>query len=771
LEINQRALLRLLALNREVPAALTHYAQFKQFLIREIEAEPEEATVALFQQIQRGDVEGLRPRQIPFAVPAPPTPLIGRAQEVQAVCGRLQDAKVHLLTIVGTGGVGKTRLAIEAAHALRYDFEDGVYFVDLAPLSDASLVMNAVAQVLGVPERPEQDVRHALRVYLRSKHLLLVCDNFEHVLPAASLVAELLAACPALKILTTSREPLVLRAEQQFTLEPLADADAVQLFVQCAQVASAKLAMDEDSLAIYSRICRRLDGLPLAIELIAAQARTLSPAELLHQLDRPLQSLAHGWRDAPERHRALRNAIQWSYDLLKAEEQRVFAHLGVFAGGCTAAAVQAVVGDAAPVLPVLETLCAASLVQTQRIADETRFTLLETIHEFAVEKLTDLGEYAGARERQAYFFAKRTEAAGPALRGPEQASWIQRLEADRENLRAALMWWYERDPSVGLQITTALWYFYEMRGPIREGREWLNSFLEKATAAPADLRAKALWTSGALEYRAGHYAIATTKLEDSLRLYEAIADAAGVAQAHNVLGNVAFDQEQYEIAAPHYQHSLEIRRRLGDRYGVASTSNNLALCSHLTNKLPEAETLFQESLSLYREIGDQGKVASVLGNMASLALTRNDPHQAKRLSEESLALYRESGGRRGIGDAHNGLGQALLRMNDLMTAREHFASALRLDLELMDLIGVIDSLAGLVVAAQAGGAFEHAAKLVGAIAAVSDEHQTSLSGDARRDLAAAVEAIRANLGPVRYERAWAAGRKLTLEQAVALALE
>jgi DNA-binding SARP family transcriptional activator len=363
LEGSQRAVMRLLALNGEMAAALAQYKQLHSMLAQELAAEPEAATTAQFDQIRRGDTATLQPPQHRFVVPLPPTPLIGRTAELQAICAQLRDMNVRAVTITGAGGIGKTRLAIEAVHALRYDFEDGAYLVELAALCDAALVADAVAQVLGVQERPRQRISETLCDYLHSKHLLLILDNFEHVVTAVPLVSELLAACPALKVLVTSRAPLNIRAEQQFILEPLADADAVQLFVERAQAVGARLAADEASASVYSAICRRLDRLPLAIELIAVRARTLSARELLEQLEQPLQALARGPRDVSARHQSLRQAIQWSYDLLSSEEQRVFRCLGVFAGGCSVEAAQAVLGESIAVLPVVEVLNQASLLQ------------------------------------------------------------------------------------------------------------------------------------------------------------------------------------------------------------------------------------------------------------------------------------------------------------------------------------------------------------------------------------------------------------------------
>ncbi|HET9222783.1 MAG TPA: BTAD domain-containing putative transcriptional regulator, partial [Roseiflexaceae bacterium] len=331
LEDRQRALMRLLALNGERAAAVAQYKQLHSLLAQELGAEPEEATTRLFDQIRRGDMAWVQPPHISFVVPAPPTPLVNRTEKMRTICAYLQAVDVRAVTIAGAGGVGKTRLAIEVAHALRYDFEDGIYFVELAALDDAALVADTIAQALGVKERPRQSIGETLRDHLRAKHLLLILDNFEHLLAAAPVVSQLVAACPALTVLVTSREPLNIRAEHQFTLEPLADADAIQLFVQRAQAFGASVIADEANTAIYTAICRRLDGLPLAIELIAARARTLAPAELLRQLDRPLQVLVRGPRDLPARHRSLRDAIQWSYDLLDGQQQRVFRVLGVFA--------------------------------------------------------------------------------------------------------------------------------------------------------------------------------------------------------------------------------------------------------------------------------------------------------------------------------------------------------------------------------------------------------------------------------------------------------
>lgn len=772
LEVNQRALLRLLALNGEVTAMLLHYRQLERLLAQELGSAPEAATTALFDQIRHGNTTHLHPRQPPFAVPAPPTHFIGRLQETQAVCARLQDPHVRALTLTGTGGIGKTRLALEVAHQLRFDFEDGVHFVDLAPLTDAALVVDAVAHVLNVPEQLGQDRAAALRAYLQPKHLLLVIDNFEHVLPAAPLVADLLAACPALKVLVTSREPLNLRAEQQVALEPLGDVEAVQLFVERAQAVSAQFATTEDHAATYSEICRRLDGLPLAIELIAARARTLAPIEMLRQLDRPLQALTHGPSDAPPRHQTLRSAIQWSYELLNPEEQRVFRQLSVFAGGCTIEAAQAVIGESTSVWPTLEALNQASLLQQRGSAGETRFVMLETLREFAAEQLSEQGEADVAQERHARYFARFAESVEPELYSPDRAIWMQRLDVDHDNLRSAVAWCIEHAPVIGLQIAAALDRFYLQRGYIREGQTWLKALLDRAYLAPPPLRAKALMISGILLYHSAQYAAATADLTDSLDLFEALnSDQESVARVHNVLGNVAYDQEQLDRALEHYRGAIDIRRRLGNRFGVASVLNNLALCSHARGELDEAEALFTESLSLYRAIDDRWSAGSSLGNLASLALTRGDASRARDLYQASLDIRRELGDLRGAGLALNGLGQTAMQLHDPVTARTHFADALEVLIELHDYLDAAESLVGLAAVALAVDEPEQAAKLLGATQTMSEDHHTPMSSATRKKVTPVIDGLLVTLGEARYEVAWAKGRSLTPEQIINLALE
>jgi predicted ATPase/DNA-binding SARP family transcriptional activator len=666
LEEHQRTYMRLLASNGELTAAVAHYRQLQTILAQELAAEPEQATAALFDQIRRGDAAGLQPAPPPFAVPLPPSPLVSRAAELRAICARLRDLKVRAVTITGTGGIGKTRLALEAAHALRYDFEDGVYFVDLAALDDAALVAEAIAQALGVKPRSGRGISAALRDHVGAKQLLLVLDNFEHVVTAAPLVSELLAACPNLTALVTSRAPLAIRAEHQVTLEPLADADAVQLFLERAQAAGAVLPADAAHTAVYSAICQRLDRLPLAIELIAVRARTLAPLELLRQIERPLQALAHGPRDVPLRHQALRNAIQWSYDLLDPEEQRVFASLGVFAGGCTAEAAQAVAGESVAVLPVLERLHQASLVQQQVVDGATRFLMLETIRAFALEQL-ETQEPPGAnrpregakatakaarplnvrllsvRRRHAAFFVALLERAAPEPPGSRQAQWAQRLRVELANLRVALQTVIEaQDGPRALRLVALLWQYWADQGYLNEGRDWIDRALALAGAsgeAPlSTARHEALLGAAFMAFVQDDYAAARRRYEQLLALAQRSGQQIYSARALDGLGTLVQCIGHLSEAGDYLERSITASRAVGDARGEHWTLFNLAFVRFQQGEMDAARALFEQAVAFSRSDAHTFRLGNVLAYYAYAIAHQGDDGEARPLAEEALAI-------------------------------------------------------------------------------------------------------------------------------------
>ena len=678
LEEHQRTYMRLLALNGEQTAALSQYRQLRTMLAQELDVEPEEATRALFDQIRRGDTADLQPALAPFVVPMPPTPLVSRIDDLQAICAQLRDLKVRAVTITGTGGIGKTRLALEASHALRYDFEDGVYFVQLAGLNDASLVADAVAQALGVKERRGQSISATVCDHLRAKQLLLVLDNFEHVLTAAPLVSELLAACPALTVLLTSRAALNIRAEQQLALEPLSEPDAVQLFIQRARAAGAVLTANDANTAVYAAICRRLDRLPLAIELIAVRARTFAPLELLRQLERPLQALVHGPRDVPARHQALRNAIQWSYDLLNSEEQRVFITLGVFAGGCTAEAAQAVLDQSIAVLPVLESLHQASLLQQQIAADETRFLMLETIREFAIEQLktqkeslcanrlsegaegtakgsphsalrtSAQGSALGAchlslQRRHAEFFLALLEQAVPELCGSNRTRWTERLKIELPNLRVALQTLIEnQDGPSALRLVAMLWHYWSDQGYLNEGRDWIDRALALAYAtndtAMSMAHHEALLGAAFMAFVQDDYASARQRYEQLLALAQLSGQQIYTAKALDGLGLLVQCIGHLSEAGDLLEQSIMASRAVGDLPGEHWTLFNLAFVRAQQGQVDTARALFERAVTFNRSGANASRLGSILAYYAYAIAHQGDYSDARPLAEEALAI-------------------------------------------------------------------------------------------------------------------------------------
>ncbi len=771
LEVNQRVLMRLLALNGERTAALAHYKQLQNMLAQELGAEPEEATTALFDQIRRGDMAGLQSPQTPFVVPVPPTPLVGRTEELQVICARLRDMNVRALTITGTGGIGKTRLAIEAAHTLRYDFEDGMYFVELASLNDAALVADAVAQVLGVKERPRQSISETLRGHLRSKHLLLVLDNFEHVVKAAPLVSELLAACPALTVLVTSRAPLNIRAEQQFTLEPLADTDAVQLFVQRAQAVGAGLAANGANTTVYSAICRRLDRLPLAIELIAVRARTLSPIELLRQLDRPLQALVRGPRDVPARHQALRNAIQWSYDLLDSEEQRVFMSLGVFAGGWSAEAAHAVLGESSSVLPVLDALHEASLLQ-QTVADETRFLMLETIREFALEQLNMCGEVEAAQQYHAEYYARFSMAAYVELVRADAPRWRARVAAEQDNLRAAFRWALSHQAhETALRIATGVWRFHWMSGLLREGLERLEMALAYRDQAPWDLQSNALRAAGTLAIGLSDYTCARHWLEAAVEAGRRLDDPRTLQPALTNLGYALLEQGELEAARIHLEESLSLARRAEDPNVVKFPLGMLASLHVRLGNYAQAQAVCEESLRINQACQDPEGTADSLRAMAMIVKGQGDPLRARQLGEEALTLHRSLDHQLGMGLDYALLGDIAREQGDYAAALEYYQQCLSLWRDRENTVNSAFVLDGIAQTLSRIGDPSRGATLMGAALAIREPANVKLTANEQASLDETMLACRVALGEAAFAAAWAEGRVLTLAQAISLALK
>ena len=774
----------------------------------------------------------LTPPAPPTNLPAQPTPLVGREREVAAVLARLREPGVRMVTLTGPGGTGKTRLALAAAEALLERFPDGTYFVDLAPLRDAARVTDAIAQTLGLRETGDEPLRDVLVRYLQRRALLLVLDNFEHVLAAAAQVADLLAACPTLQVLVTSRAPLRLRWEHEIRVPPLAvpgavssrqpavgggnaahgerpalleseellEYAAVRLFVERARATGSGFVLDREDTVTVAEICRRLDGLPLAIELAAARTRFLPPEALLPRLGgaygrTPLQILTGGARDTPARQQTLRDTIAWSYDLLRAEEQDLFRCVGVFAGGCTmeaAAAVFAAGGTSQEgphpddVLDLLAALIESSLLlQESGAGGEPRCRMLETVREYAIEQLAAHGEEQRVRWRHAQHYLALAERAAPELRGRDQMQWLRRLEAEHDNLRAALAWSVsaEGDLALGLQLAVALEWFWQLHSHYTEGRQWLERLLaaagwtsdadasERRSSRLSDpaLRAAALYTAGSLARFQGDFSVARPRLEQSAVLFRERGDTRSLAHALHWLGRTVRDQGGDESYADLYEQSVALFRGTADRWGFA-----LALCTYagLASERGEAgaSTDLQRSLATFRDLGDRwgaARTANFLGN-AAYAQGRYD--EAKVHFGDYLTSSRTLGNARFVTIALERLGYVLLEQRDYDGATDRFIEAVRLGAQLGYVSSLADCVAGLAAIAAATRDVDRAARLFGAASVFDERAGRGRSSLYRAAHDRALATIWVRLEEPVFQAAWLEGRELTVEQVVAGAL-
>ncbi|HVF99773.1 MAG TPA: tetratricopeptide repeat protein, partial [Chloroflexia bacterium] len=662
------------------------------------------------------------PPRTPTNLTLPPTPLIGRKEELAAVRVRLLRESARLLTIVGPPGIGKTRLAVEIAHAMLPEFADGAFFVPLAPISDPALVSSTIAHTLDLKEAPGLSVEAALVEHLRDKKVLLVLDNFEQVVGAAGAVAQMLANCASLKVLVTSREPLHLRGEQQFPLQPLGlpgpgevppiDAlstyPAIELFVERAQEVSP-FELTHLNAGPVAEICARLDGLPLAIELLAARVKVLSPQALLARLTGPaaagsnglhspasadqgsLLLAAKGARDLPDRHQTLRTAITWSYDLLKEWERKLFTRLGVFVGGFTQAAVDAVCnaeGDLGfDTLEAVESLLDKSLLKLDSAGRDAeaygaasegpRFYMLETIREYARERLLESSEAGKVRRWHAEYYLAMTAAAESELRGSRQQEWLARLEEEHENLRAVLDWSLANgEAALGVRLAGAIWRFWWMRGYITEGRRWLDMALTKVPGRTAD-RARAAYGASILAKVQGDSATSIRLEAESLGIYRELGDRRGVAQVLLGMGLRQRAGGELEAAEASFKESLELSRESGDTWGIAGALTNLGLIFFGRDD-ELARTYLEEGLQAMRQAGDRNNVTLILNNLGVIALHRGELEEARRLWEENLRVYRE------LANEEN---QALTLSNLALVAREEsqLTEARELSLQSLDI--------------------------------------------------------------------------------------
>jgi predicted ATPase/DNA-binding SARP family transcriptional activator len=584
----------------------------------------------------------------PRRIPTPPTPLLGRETELAALAELVRGDGTRLITLTGTGGIGKTRLALELVRRLAPEFQQGSAVATLATVHDPALVPRAILEALGIPE-VGQNAQALLATSLADSELLLLVDNFEQVLPAARAIAELLNAAPKLKVVATSRAPLHVAAEQEFPVPPLADDEAAELFVSRAQAANPRFDLSEQNAAAVAELCARLDGLPLAIELAAARTKLLPPATLLTRLSNRLELLTGGRRDAPKHQQTLRMTFDWSYDLLNADAQRAFGQLGVFAGGCTLPAAEAVCDE--PVLEALDALVDESLVrQRETAAGDARFSMLEVVREYALEQLARSGEGDDVRRRHlAYFVALAEEAAPHLARGEEQIAWFARLEDEHDNLRAALAFALDNDDaSSALRLAVGIRRFWQIHGYLAEGRQALEAALAGVPDEPSELRADALNMVGILAAEQGDFDSSRGTFEAALADAHAVRSTRVISSALANLGNLAFFSGDTEAARELYKESIEHFETLGDLRGQALAKENIGLMALTAGDIPEAVTWLTDALDLAREGGDDREISAAARSLAAAMLELGDTEQATRLLAESLVVAREIGETHGI---------------------------------------------------------------------------------------------------------------------------
>ncbi len=814
-------LMRALAASGDAAGVQETYRDLRLLLHRELHTEPASQTRALYEELQQVSQQpALRPLaqsalassygsdtpQLSSArrrLPVPLTRLIGRESEISDVVERFTRGR--LVTLAGSGGVGKTRLSIAVAETVAGEFADGVWFVELAALTDSGLVAGTVAQALQLNEQPGQALIETLTSALSSRSLLLVLDNCEHLLDACvALVEELLRQCAGVRVLATSREALGLFGEwiyrvPSLAVPPLSESGtgsavdknfpsrlseyaATALFLERAAAQSRSLRLTTADAVAIAEICVRLDGIPLAIEMAAARTRTMSVEDIRTRLSDRFGLLRSGSRASLPRQQTLRALIDWSYDLLDHAEKVLLRRLSVFAGGWRLEAAEQVCGGGENVVSLLNALVEKSLVVFKVAGVGTHYELLETVREYARDRLHESGEDESVRERHHAHYLALAEDAEPKQMGPHQAEWFERLEQEYENLRAALEWSLNRDDAAdhhtsplrfsGLRFCGALQRFWWTRGHFSEGRGWCAQALDKAHALERTWeRARVLNGAGVLAYVQGDHAVARAYHEESLIIRREIGDRQGTASSLNNLGNVAFAQGDYALARAFLEESLAITREAGDLAGIGSPLTNLGNVAFAQGDYASARAFLEEGLTVQREIGNRDGIANSLSNLSNLAFAQGDYALARAHLGECLTILKETGNRTGTGIFLGNLGNVAFAQGDYASATTYYKEGLTILSEVGNRSAVTNSLEAFAALAARQSRSPLAAMLWAAAEALREEISTPLPPNEREKYDRDRAELREALGEEVFATAWATGRTMTMDQAIAYALE
>lgn len=787
-------------------SVVRQYAELERVLRRELDVEPSDETRRLLAELKSRPVDAtttaarkrvrrpVQPEQSlepgtsesadsrPYTsgrLPLQITRFFGRANEISRLSKMLVDERERIVTLTGPGGTGKTRLAIEAAARVAPEIDDAVWFVPLADVDDPDRILDVIRDVLGAPAGDLPAFDRVLAT-LGTRSSLLVLDNFEQLLPAgATVIRSLVTSAPGLACLVTSRRVLGVSGERELVVEPLAAPslvsgdtlkrlshyESVQLFVDRARAVRPDFQITRHNALLIAELCRRLEGIPLAIELAAARAHVLTIAQMLERLDERLDGLATRRADAPARHRTLRAAVEWSDRLLAPEPRRLFVMLSVFRGGWSLESAEAVSGLSSA-LELLSELRESSLVVSEERGGEMRFRMLETLREYAEEQLDerDAGEL---RDRHAAEFIRLAESIAPSLFGPGQMAAVSRLDFELENLRAALRWVCESGRGdQALRLGIALSRYWELHGHAVEGRAWLEAALAMASESETSLRAKGLLAAAGLARLQGEYERMEDLATASLDLARIVEDRVAIADALSQIGNARYFRGKLVSARDATTESLAIREELGDERGIAVSSNNLGNVAQALGENDTAEAFYRETERLSRKVGDRQYVAIALNNLALIAERRGDAEDRRARLEESLVLYREIGDRTGEALTLSNLGEAAIDRGDRRQARQLFRESIAVRLELGDRWGIADGLESFANLLATGGQPELAMRLLGAALEMRAKIGSPPNPQVQARVDSYVAACEGVIGADAVRKAIEAGRALDIRQAV-----